>query len=172
MNSLQKYFSYRQALIDQYVKGDMTKKEYLNKNLDAVLALKSEPFKIVDSVEKGLFNYQFYNALAKDASMEARRYADKEYCHIYTEQINYYYDKKDGATMKILQLLDFRGINSYFIKVKSKELKNKLIEIILEDSGMILHSTSEAILNKLKEENCFSEGVKKSVIDGYINNKY
>ncbi len=172
MNALQKYFVYRQALIDQYSKGDLSKKEYLNRNLDAVLALKDEPFKRVDTVEKGLFNYQFFNAMAKDASMEAKRYASKEFCYIYNEQVNYYYDKKDGATMKILELLDFRGVNSYFIKVKSKELKNKLFEIILEDSGMILHSTSEAILNRLKSENCFSDGVKKSLIDSYINHKY
>lgn len=172
MNALQKYFDYRQALIDQYVKGDMTKKEYLNRNLDAVLALKDEPFKRVDTVEKGLFNYQFFNALAKDACMEAKKYANKEYCYIYTEQIDYYYDRKDGATMRILELLDFRGVEAYFIKVKSKELKNKLFEIILNDNGMILHSTSESILNRLKKENCFSDGIRKSLIDGYINNKY
>ncbi len=172
MNALQKYFDYRQALIDQYVKGDLTKKEYLNKNLDAVLALKDEPFKRVDSVEKGLFNYQFFNAMAKDAYMEARKYSDKEFCYIYTEQVDYYYDRKDGATMKILELLDFRDVESYFIKVKSRDLKNRLFEIILKEKGMILHSTSEAILNRLREENCFSEGVRKSVIDGYINHKY
>lgn len=172
MNALQKYFAYRQALIDQYSKGDLTKKEYLNRNLEAVLALRDEPFKRVDSVDKGLFNYQFFNALAKDASMEAKRYADKEFSYIYNEQVNYYYDRKDGATMKILELLDFRGVDSYFIKVRSKDLKNKLFEIILEDSGMILHSTSEAILNRLKAEQCFSEGVKKSVIDSYINHRY
>lgn len=173
MNALQKYFSYRQALIDQYMKGDLTKKEYLNRNLDAVLALKDEPFKRVDTVEKGLFNYQFFNAMAKDACMEARKYAGKEFCYIYNEQIDYYYDRKDGATMRILELLDFRGVQSYFIKVKSRDLKNKLFEIILRDeNNMILHSTSEAVLNRLREENCFSEGVRKSVIDGYINHKY
>lgn len=172
MNALQKYFDYRQALIDQYAKGDLTKKEYLNKNLDAVLALKDEPFKRVDSVEKGLFNYQFFNAMAKDACMEAKKCYDKDFCYVYTEQMDYYYDRKDGATMKILELLDFRDVESYFIKVKSKELKNRLFEIILKERNMILHSTSEAILNRLREENCFSEGVRKSLIDGYINHKY
>lgn len=172
MNELERYFVYRQSLIDQYTKGDLTKKEYLNRNLEAVLALKDEPFKRVDSVEKGLFNYQFFNALAKDASMEAKRYASKEFCYIYNEQINYYYDRKDGATMKILELLNFSGVKSYFIKVKSRDLKNKLFEIVLEESGMILHSTSEAVLNRLRSENCFSEEVKKSLIDSYINHKY
>ncbi|MFQ8688131.1 MAG: DUF6648 family protein [Lachnospirales bacterium] len=172
MNALQRYFNYRQALIEQYTKGDLTKKEYLNLNLDAVLALKDEPFKRVDSLEKGLFNYQFFNAMAKDASMEAKKYASKDFCGIYTEQVNYYYNRKDSATMKILELLDFIGVESYFIKVKSRELKNRLFEIVLKENGMILHSTSEAVLNRLKRENCFSEGVRKSLIDNYINNKY
>lgn len=173
MNALQRYFDYRQALIDQYVKGDLTKKEYLNRNLDAVLALKDEPFKNVDTVDKGLFNYQFFNALAKDASMEAKRYRYKEYADIYEEQMNYYYDKKDGATMRILQLLNYCGVRAYFIKVRSRELKHKLFEIVLDDrEGMILHSTSDVILKRLREENCFSEGEKKSLIDYYINHKY
>ncbi|MDO5387645.1 MAG: hypothetical protein Q4F63_00255 [Clostridia bacterium] len=172
MNALQKYFNYRQSLIDQYVKGDLTKKEYLDKNFDAVLSIKNEPFKRIDSVEKGLFNYQFFNAMAKDAFMEAKRFSHKDFCYIYTEQVDYYYGRKDNATMKILELLDFREIEAYFIKVKSRELKNKLFEIILKDTGVILHSTSETILVRLKEENCFSEGIRKSVIDGYINNKY
>ena len=74
MNALQQYFNYRQALIDQYLKGDMTKREYLAQNFNAVLSLKDSPFKYVDSVDKGLFNYQFYNAMAKQAKSEARIY--------------------------------------------------------------------------------------------------
>lgn len=62
--------------------------------------------------------------MAKDASMEAKKYASKDFCGIYTEQVNYYYNRKDSATMKILELLDFIGVESYFIKVKSRELKN------------------------------------------------
>ena len=37
---------------------------------------------------------------------------------------------------------------------------------------MILHSTNEQILNSLKEEGVFSEGSRKSLIDGYINQRY
>ena len=48
MNALQEYFNYRQALIDQYLKGDMTKSEYLAQNFQAVLNLKDKPFKNVD----------------------------------------------------------------------------------------------------------------------------
>lgn len=172
MNTLQRYFVYRQGLIDQYIKGDMTKREYLNRNFDAVLALNIKPFKNVDSVDKGLFNYQYYNAMAKEAHMDAYHTSDREIGRIYNEKCSYFYFKKDRATMRVLELKDFNGVKAYFIKVRSKGLKNKLFEIVLDDYNMILHSTNPAILNRLKEERVFEEGVKRSLIDGYINQKY
>ena len=63
MNAIQKYFKYRQSLIDQYAKGDMTKREYLQKNYEAVVYGDIGPFRNMDTVEKALFNYQYYNAL-------------------------------------------------------------------------------------------------------------
>lgn len=172
MNALQKYFNYRQALIDQYMKGDMTKREYLQRNLDAVLSLNIKPFKNVDTVDKALFNYQYYNAMAKDAKINSTGNTDKEYEHILYEKSNYYYHKKDRATMRVLELLDYANMDAYYIKVKSKYLKNKLFEIILEDTNTVLHSSNELILKRLKEERVFSEGVKRSVIDSYINQRY
>ena len=151
----------------------MTKREYLDKNLDAVLALNIPPFKNIDNVDKGLFNYQYYNAMAKEAKMTSHSCIDREMHKVYDEQSNYYYTQKDKATMKVLQLLDFKGVRAYFIKVKSKELKNKLFEIVLEESsGMILHSSNQLILKRLKEEGVFENSVKTSLIDGYINQRY
>jgi len=165
MNALNKYFRYRQNLIEQYIKGDMTKTEYLIENLNAVLSLKSEPFKKIDSVEKGLFNYQYFNALAKDVKMTSSNIYE-------SEKADYYYSKKDQATLKVIELLNYKGISAYPIFVRSKILKGKLFEIVLEDYNMILHSTSELILKRLREECVFDEQRKKSVIDGYINQRY
>lgn len=167
-----KYFMYRQSLINQYIKGDMTKSEYLSQNLEAVLSLNINPFKNVDTVEKGLFNYQYYNALAKEAKMNSRNFSNPLTEKSYIEKSNYYYEKKDKATLKVLNLLNYNDIDAYFIKVNSKYLKGKLFEIVLKDYNMILHSTNPTILNKLKEEFVFNENIKKSLIDGYINQKY
>ena len=172
MNALQKYVNYRQALIDQYIKGDMTKREYLQRNLDAVLSLGIKPFKHIDNIDKGLFNYQYYNAMAKDARMSSCVSADNEIGRLYNEKCDYYYYQKDRATLKVLELKDFNGVKAYFIKVRSKELKNKLFEILLDDYNMILHSTSELVLKSLKEAGVFEEGVKRSLIDDYINHRY
>lgn len=176
MNALQEYFNYRQALIEQYLKGDMTKREYLAQNFQAVLNLKDKPFKNVDSVDKGLFNYQFYNAMAKQAKSESQNYYNREIANSYIDKSNYYYGLKDKSTLKILELSDYQNTEAYFIKVKSKalknKLKNKLFEIILHDKNMILHSTSKVVLNKLKNEHVFIETTKKSLIDEYINHRY
>lgn len=172
MNALQKYFNYRQALIDQYIKGDMTKREYLERNMDAVLSLNINPFKKIDSVEKGLFNYQYYNAMAKDAKMESYKYNDIQMKKIFVEKSNYYYSKKDRATMRVLELMDFRNVKAYKIKVRSKELKGRLFEIILEENSMILHSTNDVIMKRLDEEGVFCQGTRSSLIDSYINHRY
>ena len=68
--------------------------------------------------------------------------------------------------------MDYKGVEAYLINVHSKELKGKLFEIILTDYNMILHSTNTLILKNLREEGVFSETVKKSLIDGYINQRY
>jgi len=69
--------------------------------------------------------------------------------------------------------LDFKGIEAYFVKVKSKNLRKKLFEIVLLDyDNIILHSKSEAILNMLMKENVFINEVRNSLVDSYINQKY
>lgn len=173
MNAIQKYFKYRQNLIDQYIKGDMTKREYLQKNYDAVIYGDIGPFKNMDTVEKALFNYQYYNALAKEMKSTST-VSDMEFelKRDYQERSNYYYSKKDKATLTALRLIDFRNVEAYYVKVRSKYLKGKLIEIVLQDEDVILHTTSTMILNLLREEYVFSEGSRKSLIDEYVNHRY
>jgi hypothetical protein len=172
LNKLEKYFVYRQGLIDQYIKGDMTKFEYLERNLDAVLGLNIKPFQSIDTVEKGLFNYQYYNAMAKEAKVKSGAFIDYELKKEVMEQANYYYQKKDKATLEVLKILGFNNVSAYFIHVRSKFLKGRLFEIIINKYEMVLHSKSELILSRLREERVFDEGTKISVIDGYINQKY
>ncbi|GFI62080.1 hypothetical protein IMSAG049_01253 [Clostridiales bacterium] len=173
MNAIEKYFRYRQSLIDQYVKGDMTKREYLQANYDAVVFNDIKPFKNVDTVLKGLFNYQYYNARAKEKKQVSTiRDLDYDEKKEYIDSSNYFYSLKDRATMKVLRLIDYKGVEAYFVSTRSKELNGRLFEIVLTDYNMILHSTNELILKNLREECVFSEGKRKSLIDGYINQRY
>lgn len=173
MNAIQKYFKYRQNLIEQYAKGDMPKAEYLQRNYEEVVYGELKPFKNIDTVEKGLFNYQYYNALAKQMkSISTSKHMDHDLKMEYLERSNYYYAKKDKATLKVLQKLDFTGVEAYFVKVRSKTLKGNLIEIILKEPDMILHTTSQRIRDCLREEGVFVEEKRKSLIDEYVNHGY
>ena len=49
----------------------MTKREYLAKNYETVLNNDIGPFKNTDTVEKALYNYQYYNAMAKQYKYES-----------------------------------------------------------------------------------------------------
>jgi len=172
MNVIQKYFRHRQNLIDQYVRGDMSKAEYLEANLNAVLALDIPPFRKIDSLDKGLYNYQYFNAMAKDARAFSAGYDDYDLRREQLDEANDYYQQKDQATMAVLKLLEYRNVQAYFINVRSKYLKGKLFEIVIEDYQMILHSANALILKRLREECVFTEGTRTSLIDGYINQKY
>lgn len=173
MNAIQKYFKYRQSLIDQYAKGDMTKREYLARNYEAVVYGDIGPFRNMDTVDKALFNYQYYNALAKEMkTVSTTRDLDYELKRDYIEKSNYYYTKKDRATLAALRMLDFKGVEAYFVKMRSKYLDGKLFEIVIQEENIILHSTSSLILKILREENVFHEERRKSVIDDYVNHRY
>ena len=92
LNALEKYFRYRQSLIDQYVKGDMTKREYLQANYEAVVYNDIKPFRHIDTVLKGLFNYQYYNARAKEKKQASTiRDLDYDEKKEYLDSCNYFF---------------------------------------------------------------------------------
>lgn len=173
-NKFEQFLRNRQKLIDHYVKGDLSKEEFIEENYRCIISLDIKPFQKIDNVKKAIYNYQYYNVIAKYYQKRAhdtsKRHASRE---DFLEQANYYYSKKDQVTEKLLKILDFKGVEAYFVKVKSPNLKKKLFEIVLTDyDNIILHSTSEIIRNQLIYENVFQNEEKQSVIDNYINQKY
>jgi len=152
--------------------GDMTKSEYLERNFDAVLGLRRETFKYLDNIDKCLFNYQFYNAHAKEAKMQASAAGNPKVKAQCLKEADYYYAKKDAATLKALELLDYEAVSAYFIKVRSKHMKYRLFEIKIDEPNTILHSMNEDILRRLKNEGVFADETRVSQADMYINQKY
>lgn len=171
------FFDNRSSLIIQYTNGDISKKEFLECNFDFVQEMNVKPFTKVDSYEKGMYNYQYYNVLAKYYTMLAKdvrrsRKHDKYYTY-YKNMGNEYYHEKDKATLQLLRHLKFKNVEAYFIQVESRFLQDKLYEIVLLDyKEAIFHSKSYWLLKILKKEGVFIEGKKKSLIDGYINERY
>jgi uncharacterized protein DUF6648 len=176
-NIFDRFFKHRDSLIIQYKNGDITKREFLQGNFDFVQKIRLKPFTKVDSYEKGIYNYQYYNVLAKYYNMLAAEIKNdenfvKQY-KSYINKANYYYNEKDKATLRLLRFLEFQNVEAYFIKVESQYLKDKLYEIVLKDyEYAIFHSKSNWLIKILRENGVFIEKKKTSLIDGYINEKY
>jgi len=191
-NKFDSFLQHRQSLLFQYKMGDLTKNEFIEANFEAIERLGIEPFKKVDNVKKAIYNYHYFNVLAKFYYRMARDFpaGSRQKASLLAQSNSYYYEK-DKVTMALLKLLDFRNVEAYFVRVKSRKLQNKLIEIVIKDpevlfeintlsapcGGMdadylVLHSTSPFVLKRLKEEGVFVDEKKKSIADSYINQKY
>jgi len=172
-----RFFSHRDSLIVQYKDGHISKREFLQGNFDFIQKMRVKPFSKVDSYEKGMYNYQYNNMLAKYYNMMASEIKNsdnnmKNYM-TYVNKGNYYYNEKDKATLQLLRYLEFKNIDTYFITVESEYLDDKLYEIVLKDyEYAIFHSKSKWLLKILKDKGTFIEGKKTSLIDSYINEKY
>lgn len=172
-----RFFEHRDSLIVQYTNGDISKREFLQLNFDFIQKMRVRPFSKIDSFEKGMYNYQYYNMLAKyyymlgvDLKREGKHYS---FFKNHINKAHYYYNEKDKSTLSFLRYLEFKNVDAYFIKVQSENLKDKLYEIVLKDyEYAIFHSKSNWLLKILRQEGVFCEEVKRSLIEGYINEKY
>ena len=166
-DKFQDFFDNRSSLIIQYANGDISKREFLEYNFDIVRDMNIKPFSRIDSYEKGMYNYQYYNVLAKYYNMLAK---DARRSEEHKKDYTYY---KDKATLELLRYLNFSNMEAYFIQVESKYLQDKLYEIVLLDyEEAIFHSKSHWLLRMLKEEGVFVEDMRISLIDEYINERY
>jgi hypothetical protein len=161
----------------QFTKGDMTKREFLIENFELIQNLNIKPFTRVDCFEKGFYNYQYYNTLAKYYRMESEEAKDNfkhpEFYKEYLDKSNFFYNKKDKSILQVLEAIDFKNVDAYYIKVKSSYLKNRLIEIVFRDyNNVIFHTRCPWIIERLSDEGILYDGIKKSLIDSYINQKY
>ncbi len=191
-NKFERFLQHRQSLLYQYKMGDLTKNEFIEENFYTIESLGIEPFKKIDNVKKAIYNYQYYNVLAKFYYRQAKDYPmGSKQRNSFLEQSDSYYHEKDRVTLTLLQLLDYKNVEAYFVSVKSKKLQNKLFEIVIRDpdvlfeintlsapfggmeaDDLILHSKNPRILSKLRAEGVFHEKKMISLTDSYINQKY
>jgi len=191
-DKFEQFLRHRQSLLYQYKMGDLTKNEFIEESYRTIEKLGIKPFQKVDNIKKSIYNYHYYNVLAKFYYRLSKDYpAGSRQWRSYILQSNNYYLEKDKATMTLLKLLDYMNIDAYFVKVRSKKLKNKLFEIVIRDpdvlmeintlslryDGMeayelVLHSKNPAILKSLRSNGVFRDEKIKSLADSYINQTY
>ncbi len=175
--TFERFFNDRSSLIVQFEKGHITKKQFLEYNYNLVMKMNLKPFLRIDSYEMGMYNYQYYNVLAKYFNMLAKDIKNtrkhQRYYNYYINKGNNYYHEKDKAALNLLRYLDFKGVEAYYINVNSRSLDDKLFEIVLLDyREAIFHSKAIWLLDILKEKGVFAEEKKMSLIDEYINESY
>ena len=173
---LNRFIANRDKLIDMLKNGELNKVEYIESCYDYLKDEKMEPFKVnIDSVEKSLYNYQYYNTLAKYTLMKCEdcRYRDSERSRELYEIAQDYYSEKDKETMCLLELINYKNVDSYFLKMNSEVLEGELYEITIDNyDKAVFHSKDKRILNRLKKNGVFKNEPQKSIIDEYVNTKY
>lgn len=172
LESLNLFMEKRNLIIDKLDRKEITKEEFLIENYSLLNRLSMKPFLKIDNLSKGVYNYQYYNILAKYHGNLANNYKGKDKKKYKQEinKINNYYYEKDRIILQVLEIIKYKDIESYFIKMHSNRLNNSLFEIIITNKEKIIfHSMNEELLRKLKENNVFSDEVKLSKIDLYVN---
>ncbi|MDO5716707.1 MAG: hypothetical protein Q4Q17_02795 [Tissierellia bacterium] len=164
-------------MIAQLESGDLSKSQFLRENFNYLDRIGAKPFTRIDSMEKGMFNYQYHNIMAKYylalAEDTFKRKKHAKVAHSLKQKAGDQYHKKNVSISRMLALVEYQNVDAYFIKAKSKRLNGKLYEIVFYDyKEAIFHSTCTWLLEQLKDQGCFIDGKVKSLIDDYINTKY
>lgn len=169
--------NWRLESIDLLSSGKINKDEFLDRNYKFLVELGLKPFSNIRQLEEGIYNYQYYNIMAKFANSKAFKYQNfpkkkKLYSKLINDRENFYY-LKDIATEFIINLVGFGNIESYFINLNSKRLTGQIFEISVKSCDrLILHSKNKKLLSMLRDGNAFCEQVRESLIDSYVNRSY
>ncbi|MFO3716271.1 DUF6648 family protein [Anaerococcus cruorum] len=174
---LKLFETFRKESIDLLEESKVDKETFLATNLAFLEKLNLKPFTNIKSISQALYNYHYYNLLAKKSNLDAQKIIHntkkkKQYVKNINQRENYYY-LKDMATLRLLELLNYEDIESYYIILKSTRLKGEIFEIHVKSLDQaILHSKSKVILQNLRDHDVFIEEERQSLIDSYVNKTY
>lgn len=170
---LDDFFEKRNHLIRRLSQKEITKSSFLEHNYELIKNLNMKPFLNISSIEEGMYNYQYYNILAKYFKQKAVYYHNKKGKKRYLENLKKaenYYTQKDKQLLQIIKISSPENMEGYFVEMYSKKLNSNLFEIVLKNMDFaIFHSMNAEILKVLRQKNVFLETTKKSKIDDYIN---
>ncbi len=177
VDKLKAFEAFRKESIDLLDQSIYDKDSFLDANISYIMKLDLKPFTDIKTIDQAIYNYQYYNLLAKKANSEAIKIIHnpkkkKLYTRLINDRENYYY-LKDKATINLLEIIDYKDVESYFIRLKSKRLMGEIFEIHIKSiDKAILHSKNKDILDKLRQNDCFDDECRPSIIDSYVNKSY
>ena len=172
---LEDFIIFRNELIDQLDHGKINKFDFIRKNYEYISKYEVNPYGVIESVSAAAFAYQYFNSKAKYYLSKAFEidFKDPEEAYELREVGFENYEYKNNVIKKVLELIDYKNVEAFYIEMNSKALEGELFEIVLLDyEKMIFHTKDLLILNRLKKHNCFSKEIRESLISEYINKKY
>lgn len=171
---LEKFVKLREDYINLLDQNKISKIQFNEKNNDLFKDLNLRPFTKLDSFEKALFNYNYYNTKAKIALHNANKYKIENKFKKFKREENFklnYYDEKDKATSAMIDFEDSKDLEAYYINLHSRSLGSTIFEINFKKRNkVILHSKNLVIKEKLISRGVFNESACPSLIDSYVNN--
>ncbi len=172
-DKLNEFIKLRNKYIDLLNESKINKSEFNHKNNEIFSKINLRPFTVLDSFNKALYNYNYYNTKAKLALEEFKMYRMaknlKKAKLSENAKLNNYY-LKDQAILAMVELEDSSKIEAYYVSMHSKNLKDQIFEIYFKDrEKVILHTKNENVKNLLISKKCFSYEIRQSLIDSYIN---
>lgn len=172
-NKLDKFILLRNKYIDMLESKQISKIEFNHLNNQIFQNLNLRPFTVLDSFEKALYNYNYYNSRAKICLEECNKYKNlgnlKKAKIADNNKINNYYHK-DNSIIYMLEFENSEDVKAYYVHMNSKSLSDQIFEIHFEKRDrVILHSKNKIIKDLLLKKNCFLDEVKESLISEYIN---
>ena len=128
----------RTALIEELMEGKLNKRSFLDANYE--LTKRMRPFVYPNSPEECLYNYHYYNALAKVEKTRARFSSRTRFVKRFEDTARNYYCEKDKATKRMLDFFAADKVRAYPIQTSSQSLDGKLIEILFPMPYVVFHT--------------------------------
>lgn len=165
----------RDLLIDQLEDKSISKIQYIEENYERFVEGVKPPSTQIKFVEEGIVAYHYYNTKAKKMMMMGNDcyYRDPYQAKDYHDTAHDQYIKKDTVTLAVVELMNYKDMEAYFVSLQSEDLHEELFEIVLTGyKRVIFHSKDKRLLNRLKKNGVFSDELRASKIDDYVNTKY
>lgn len=171
-----RFFQQRDRLIDDLEAGVLNKSAFLEAQYESVHGSGMKPSnRPIRSLMEGLYNYQYYNTLAKWERVQARicEFRDPAQARQHRIRMDKHYDSKDRETRRILEFYGLQGVEAFYIRVPSPRLEGQLLEIVLvNEHRVILHTADEGIRHWLQRDGVVKPGLQPSRIEAYVQSDY
>lgn len=176
-DKIEGFLRLRDTLIDALEAGNVDKNGFVATFIEAIEqeGLKAVPRITGDPFVLGLYNYQYHNAVAKKAMMDADelRFRDSTMSRRRYDEAQDSYAAKERTLMEMIELLPDEAIEAYPLKLDSSNLSGEIFEVVfIHRRRAIFHARDPRLKMRLMKRGVFMNETMESRIHSYVNEKY